>query len=603
MNQTQVPGLTAVSGSRRPRLSQHKPGRMLAYVCLLTVLIPLERSAARGQELDKAAASPVAPPAETLSVSSLQAKRKELENNTTLDEAARKSAIEALSGAITALQQEQSFLESAQKLQSSGENVSEQLELTRAELEAPTEESETPSKTDDLATIQQRLQRFEDQLRAAETEKTELDRQDALRTQRRTESPAELIQVKASLAALEASADDPNAADEPVEVQEANVALKKAKRRALEARQAFLDREIPNYDTTAALLAAKRSLAARRVAEARRTVAKWQDYVSQQRTSEAETNLQQARELAAAATEPAQLTAEALLQLAEDLVQVRKKLSEDITATNATIAQVEDQTKRLKAEFEEITERAKVAGLTNSVGVLLRKQNSMLPDERRLERDTAERQATISATHIQRIEYQNQRSAVADVEDLAERLSNEQGQGLSDDNRRLLRNELRILLQARGRYLDGVIADLGSYLDRLAALDARQRLLLQQTQQQSVYIAEQILWVQSTTAIDTNIGLQLAESFGQLRQDAGDTGDQLLADMMEQPQLWLTALVAAGLLLAWRKRLREGIRGAGEEALKSITVRMQPTVTALSLTVLVSAIWPAVFWFLGLAAA
>lgn len=579
-------------------------GPAFALVVLCIVLMPTwgftrASGTPRAQDSTPVVADTLTATTDPVTIQSLQNRRKSIEENAAIEESVKTNALEILNNAIAALQQEQSFVERAQSLQASTENISGQLEATRAELEAPTEELEEPSRDDDLATVQQRLQTFEEQLRKAEAEKTDLDQQEAFRTKRRTEVPVELTQAKASLAALDAAAaEEPAEGQNPV-IRAANAALRDARRRALVARIELLQRELPVYDATSSLLAAQRSLAARKVAVARRAVAAWQGHVNEQRASEAENNLAQARELLSSASDAAVPVAADVLKLAESLVDVRTNLSRDIAETTEAIQQVELRTKRLKTEFEEITARAEAAGLTNSVGVLLRKQNSSLPDQRRLAQEIADRQAMISSAHIERIDYQNRRSAVDDVEELAERTAVRYGTNLSDEDRRALQDELRIIFQANGRYLDGVISDLSSYLDRLATLDVRQRALLEQTVEQSDYMLEHVLWVRSATPIDSQIPGQLVDSVRQLRTDITATGQILTEDVVEYPHLWLLAILAGTSLLLWRKRFRESIRQAGEQAGKRITTQMQPTLRALGVTIIVSAIWPGVFWFIG----
>jgi len=569
---------------------------LFAYLMLVCVLRPGNVAA---QQTAESEADSVPSAVEKLTLQSVQTRRKQVEDSVTLDEATKTSALELLGSAATALQQENAFQEKAQALQKSVEGMTVTLEKKRAELEAPTEEPEKPSPGDDLSAVQQQLQIYEEQLRGYEAEKATLDQKDIDRTKRRTENPVELTQAHAALETLTAEKPVVEAEGQNELLEFANRAVLESKRRMLVAKIAFLERELPIYNATSALLAVERSLAARRVAVARRTVTTWQEYVNLQRASEAETNLQESQELSDRVSAPATPMAQEVVTLASGLVDVRRVLSQDIAAASRKITQTEERSNRLKKEFDEITARAEAAGLTNSVGVLLRKQNSSLPDQRKLSTQIADRQTIISDTHIQRIEYQNQRSAVADVENLAERSAEQFGAKLTDEERRSLRDEFRLILQQKGRFLDGVISDLSSYLDRLATLDVRQRSLLQQTVEQSDYIAENVLWVRSATSLDTNIFTDTVAAVRQLRTDIATTFWILCDDAVAHSQMWVLATLLAAVMLSRRGRMRQELIDVGEQARRKTTTSMRPTLIGLGLTAVVSAIWPLVLWFLS----
>jgi potassium efflux system protein len=544
--------------------------------------------------------APVAdvPATPALTVEALQARRESMEKNTSLPEADKTMALEALAGAVKALQEEQLHIERLRTLQASSENVAAQLEPMRTELESPTQDPEKPSPDVDLSTAQQRLAEFEVQLRAAEASKAQLDEQDAQRTKRRTEAPAELSRARAELDELGAEPTMP-VEGQQADVQSAVDSLRQAKRRELMARIALLERELPIYDATSAILSAKRSLAARKVSVARRAVETWQEFVNKQRLSEAESYLKEAAAIVDKSSPAAADTAKELLTLAEELLTVRSKLATDIASVSKLNGQTEAQVSRLKTDFEEITDRAEAAGFTNSVGVLLRKHRYSLPDQHLLDQEIADRQVQIANTHIERLDYQNQKAIVIDVEELAEREASRPGNGLTERGQQELRNELRIIYQARARYLDGVIGDLSSYLDRLATLDVTQRELLNQTESQADYIAEHILWVRSTTALDSSTLPQCVAALSQLKTDLAEIGSALRRDVQLQSQLWLVAVVALLMALAVRGRLRDRLVAAGQIAARKTTTEMRPTLVTLGVTIVTSAIWPSVCLFIG----
>ena len=65
-------------------------------------------------------------------------------------------------------------------------------------------------------------------------------------------------------------------------------------------------------------------------------------------------------------------------------------------------------------------------------------------------------------------------------------------------------SELRALLEAERAYLDSLIADSDTYFNRLVALDAIERKLLQETEKLAAYIDERVLWIRSAAPLSTD---------------------------------------------------------------------------------------------------
>ncbi len=529
----------------------------------------------------------------------IEVARKAAEANTELDDTARSKILELYAKAIQELKDEGSSKTQLAKLQNEVETVGEVLTKKREELEAGSPEIEEPARRDDLAKVQQRLTAFEEQLRIAEKEKAELTEKLARRVKRRSEVPAELEEAKKTLASVDAELDaDPPTGESPP-LTAAKRAMLLSRQRSVKAKIALLEREIPAYDATAPLLTTEIDLAVRRVSQTRKAVSDWQRFVNDRRRSEAENNEREAKELVKSVAKPAKPLAAEVEALAKDLVPKRLKLAGDIATTLAETRRIERDTARLKTEFDEIKERATVAGFTNALGILLRKQRTALPSVKDMKAEVRERQRDLSETHIKRIEYQNQRSAVSDVETLVDSFVEKERRGLTEPELARLTADVRSILQAKIRYLDGVINDLGSYVERLATLDTRQRSLIVQTEEQAEFIAAHVLWVRSTTPVDRH-SIQDAGSTGVwLGQQVPVIAGCLTADALTNPFLWLITTLAVVALVVLQRRMRRRLHFTAELATKRNTTSAKPTLEALGLTALIALALPAVLGFLG----
>lgn len=557
----------------------------LSIRCIAISLVLLA-SSTRAQE------RPVAEARQTISPDLIEAAKKTVETNTNLDETVRVKALELYDKALEELKDESLSRAELARLQKEVKTAGEDLSAVRRDLEAPTEALQKPLSSDELPIVQQRLTKYEQELQQAEKRQSDLAQKIALRAQLRSEIPSKLEETKKALAAVEAELATEPAADALPAQTAARRAFLSARQRSLTAKASLLSSEIPAFDATAALLTARSDLAAREVSQARKRVAAWQEYVNQRRRTDAENNAREAQELEKFAMAPLKPMAKALVKLADRLVVDRGILTTNITTTLRAIQLMEDETKRRKAEFEEITERAKVAGFTNAVGVLLQKQRSALPNVPALREEISKRQETISEAHIRRLDFENQRSGVSDVESQIEALVASQGPEIDDVFRTDLENNARRILQARVRYLDGVIQDLNSYMDQLTALDTRQRALLTQTETQNEYIAEHILWVRSTNPLSKTTLKEAASTAAWLVRAIPTIGRCLGQDAASNLFMWLPVALVFCTLLFLQPRLKVSLRTASEVAARRNTTLMKPTLRALVLTALVASPWP-----------
>ena len=70
----------------------------------------------------------------------------------------------------------------------------------------------------------------------------------------------------------------------------------------------------------------------------------------------------------------------------------------------------------LKDQFQRTREKVDAGGLTNAVGLLLRKQRETLPNLRLYRHEIAAGQAAISESQLALLELEDRRSALGDME-------------------------------------------------------------------------------------------------------------------------------------------------------------------------------------------
>ncbi len=249
----------------------------------------------------------------------------------------------------------------------------------------------------------------------------------------------------------------------------------------------------------AELLPLRRDLSARRVALAEQEIKGWQETANRRRQQEAEKQLQQAR-LDAARANPA------VKRLAREnaaLAETRKELVEHIAETTRQFEKTNQQLTGLKDQFKRTREKVDAGGLTNAVGLLLRKQREALPNVRVHRREIIAVQTAISENQLASLELQDRRSALADLEQQVRATLRSLDPGAEQIDTRELESAVRDSLQTEKNYLDDLIKDHNIYFNNLVNLDIAEGQLIKETEAFATYVDERVLWIASASAVST----------------------------------------------------------------------------------------------------
>ena len=146
--------------------------------------------------------------------------------------------------------------------------------------------------------------------------------------------------------------------------------------------------------------------------------------------------------------------------------------------------------------------RSRRSGLTNAIGLLLRKQREALPNLRDYRRNIGrpaadDRRGPTCA------------AAIADDQRGAGRISTSRPQavlqslepGRQDGNRAELETAVREALKTEREYLDALIGDHNTYFDKLVDLDNAEQQLIDETERCARYIDERVLWIASAAPL------------------------------------------------------------------------------------------------------
>jgi len=538
------------------------------------------------------------PPADVISVEVIQGRLKQIEDSHDLDESIKAKTQEYYQQAIRELDSAQTWLASAGRFEQTAASANDDLKQTKTELSnlPPKPSLDIPDNIA-LPQIDQMISKKQNDLDEYRSQLAELEAEPKRRASRRVEIPKLASAARDRLARLDEQLQAQPPADEPAALTTPRRTLLQAQRLAAEYEVQAFEKETAAYEATGELLPLRRDLSARRVDLAEQEIKCWQAMANQRRQQEAEKQLRQAR-LDAAQAHPA------VRRLAHEnaaLAEMRKALAERIADATRQLEQTNQQLAALKDQFKKTQEKVNAGGMTNAIGLLLRKQRETLPNVRSHRRGINARQAAISESQLSLLQLQDRRSALADPERQVRATLQSLHQNADGSEAREFEKTVRESLQTEKNYLDALIGDHNIYFGNLVDLDIAEGQLIKETESYSTYIDERVLWIASASALSaadvTHAGQALWHIAG---PDAfGEIIHALALDALQNPPVYLLAISVFVALIYCRRRMRNVIHEIGEAAAAANCYRMTPTIEALFLTLLIAAIWPGLLAYLS----
>jgi potassium efflux system protein len=556
----------------------------IKYIVYLFVLV-FSASLARGQtEVEK--------PPEGISAETIQLRIKQLDEAKDVADDVKQKVRENYQQALTELESGKNRALKIAKFTQMLDGAAGDLQQAKTQLSASI--SQPVEEPDDIALpqIDQKITKKQSELEEARTQLAACEAEPKNRAQRRLDIPKKASDAKEQIARIDEQLQSPPPAEESPLFTTSRRSLLHVQRRACEQKLQLYEKELAAYEATVELLPLQRDLAARRVAAAEQDLKRWQDVANRRRQEEAEKQVRQARR-EAARVHPA------VARLAREnaaLAETRRQLAEKITDATRQLDRVNRQLSELKAQFKRTRDKVEAAGMTNAIGVLLRKQRGSLPDVSAARGNIGLLQTDIGESQLSLLQFEERRSALANMEQQVKSALDSLDSPAGTSDAEEVEKAVRETLQIEKEYLDASIGDHNAYFDKLVGLVHAQQQLIAQTEACTKYIDERVLWIASAQGLEisdaTRAGDAAWSTFGP--KSLWIAGRALTLDAWRNPGIYLAAAAVFGPLLFFRRRARLKIQSIGDMAEGLECYRMAPTMLAILLTGMTAALWPGV---------
>lgn len=566
----------------------------LAWMALASLALFLSASAG-----DAWAGAPTAsPPDEDVTADLVQSRLKQVEDSTTLDEAAKGSARDLYQQALQDLEAADNWAAAVRRFEQMAAGAPQRLAATKAELESLPRQTIAPIPRDArLLQLEQKLSEIDAELKKKKAALAELEAEPKRRASRRVEIPKAVVSGQERVAEVEKQLQAAAAATESAEVALARRTSLLARRRALEQERLSYEKELKAYEVRGELLPLRRDMAARQVALMEQELAQWQAAIHRRRQIDINAQLEAVKEEAP----PANPVIAKITQQNAELAERRKYVAQLIVDTTRQLEDTRKKLTGLQDQFKRTQDKVETVGLTDATGLLLRKQREEMPNLRSHRKNIRGRQLAVRDVQLELLQREDRRSELANMDpQVAKELRDAQraqhGGSTTD-----LEDAVRNALETEKGYLDALIVDLNSYFYRLVDLDTAEQQLIAQTEQYANYIDERVLWIRSAPVFGTPALRHLASGAMWLIEPEAWFGlvQGFWSDLVTNPHLAALAILVFSPLVWTQRRLRKKVAQIGESAQRATCCSVVPTLEAVLLTGLIASVVPGIMWYVS----
>ena len=293
------------------------------------------------------------------------------------------------------------------------------------------------------------------------------------------------------------------------------------------------------------------------------------------------------------------ISLDAIFQRSQEIAQQAATVSSQINLTETQATARKEEISSFEQKYNNLKIMVRDIGLTESIGLRLRKQRSQLPARTDIENRLRARSPVLEQAHLDYFQTKEERAGL-DI-DKEVTLTIGDTSALDEFSLEQIEQEIRTALEHQAEYLTDLESLHDRYTNRLDELDRYDRQLLRQTDALRKYVDERVLWIRSHKPLGFRDFARLPQEVSEQLTGISSTGDvfrKLLADMKQRRTLYAIVGLLLALLLASGHRLRGRLAEVGESLPRRGLLHTAPTFYAILLTAVISA-WPLVLWFLG----
>lgn len=265
----------------------------------------------------------------------------------------------------------------------------------------------------------------------------------------------------------------------------------------------------------------------------------------------------------------------------------------------AQLDTIEKEVTRVQRSFADTKKRIETIGLTESIGALLRQRKAKLPDTTRSRADAQKIKDEMNDVQYEMFDMDQRRDELSITKIIAEIEAANGPQ--SDAVLESLDKPMEELIAARKERLDSLKGSLERlFEERLAEIEYKDRLLLNETEKFREYIDERILWIQSNELLFSRFEVDNVD-WEIVKPASWGTAFQYTGKAISESKVFvILATLVVVILLLMSPRFRREIDRLGQIAKRGSCDSFRPTIKTFVLTLMLAIAVPLIPFWLGL---
>lgn len=541
---------------------------------------------------------PPAPDAPEITSESIQKRIDQIKNIKDLTEDNQKKSGDFYSQALANLKKTAELQENANNFAKNAKNATGRLNDIKKQIDNLNKQPPPSFKyIQNLPQLEQQLVQEETTLDQFKQQQTNWDEQITGRTNRQKEILTRVSEIDNKVSDLENQLKLPAPADEPAVVTDARKTELTTRINLLKAEKPALRNELTAYEAEEAVgyprvMQDFLKLQTKKQAEKVEALKK---QITVRRNIESEMRVQEARDEVFATNPLLQPLAEKNQRYAEEIQSLNHKLQSADQKLSQTSKILDD----LKKQFTQTKEKEESLGLTGPIGLLLRNQQSSLPDVETRKQNIEKRATEIDEVHLTGFELGDEWSDFPSADTVTNEVIKKSKRSLSNTEKANLKKVVEETLAKQKEYLDTLIRSNNAYFNKLMDLNFAENELVKQTNAYSAYIQERVFWIKSSPPISFSEVKQIPGSLEWLLspQNWKELFTALKDDLVKNPVIYVTGIFCFISLLYLSYNVRQQLRIINKEIIRSSFRKFGITARVAFLTLFIAVVWPGFIWF------
>ena len=505
--------------------------------------------------------------------------------------AATKEVLQQAKQSLTAADK---FAAQAAAYEKEAVNAPDNLLAVKKELETKKALTE-PKRDSTLAETKLKFDTTESDLKTTRQQLTALSGEAARRQSRLSEIPDRLTEVEQEFNKVDAQLNQLADGADPALVVEARRMSLLAERSQHRSEIASLEAEQKFYTATIALLPLQNESLQRKVERLQNQSAQFKAMVEAKRENEIDKLRRVVNEQADRTPELLQPEAKINVDLVDQYVTDSKRLA-DVGATAEKTRQTLDE---IQSEYKTSIERVEAVGLNETLGLMFRRSKSSLASKRRNFHPDGTLQAEIRKLQIEMFRLEDLSKKASETDSSINQLFDDNQ--IAIDQRIALNGDVVEILSQRREIIAQLTSTKTELYNRLVSLDVNKRKVIKEIDDYTNYINEHVLWIRSGSTVGRDDVKSFSEALRWISLPSNWMGlGQAFVQALQKKLGLAVALCSTVLILfLFRRRLRLSTEAAGKTAELGSCRTFAPTAVAIVNTLLIAALWPAIFLSAG----